>query len=188
MANDSASPTTDCIASVVSLGVHVIGRKRQVDCDGQKAGRKDALIGPLGGPSSYRPLSGRYLIRTAARRSGFVRSVDLEKLSVSWDEESKSVVMQQKSAPGFSGKSSLYDYTVQIPLSDVCKVLDCLAGLESEAVSDGVAPSLRSLLKLAASTVLPKPPLGERMEYLERLLEEIRGSDPDHGVNLRSGV
>ena len=62
MANDSASPTTDCIASVVSLGVHVIGRKRQVDCDGQKAGRKDALIGPLGGPSSYRPLSGRYLI------------------------------------------------------------------------------------------------------------------------------
>ena len=62
MANDSASPTTDCIASVVSLGVHVIGRKRQVDCDGQKAGRKDALIGPLGGPSSYRPLSGRYLM------------------------------------------------------------------------------------------------------------------------------
>ena len=62
MAKDSASPTTDCIASVVSLGVHVIGRKRQVDCDGQKAGRKDALIGPLGGPSSYRPLSGRYLI------------------------------------------------------------------------------------------------------------------------------
>ena len=62
MANGSASPTTDCIASVVSLGVHVIGRKRQVDCDGQKAGSKDALIGPLGGPSSYRPLSGRYLI------------------------------------------------------------------------------------------------------------------------------
>ena len=64
MANGSASPTTDCIASVVSLGVHVIGRKRQVDCDGQKAGSKDALIGPLGGPSSYRPLSGRYLIQS----------------------------------------------------------------------------------------------------------------------------
>ena len=32
-----------------------------MDCDGQKAGSKDALIGPLGGPSSYRPLSGRYL-------------------------------------------------------------------------------------------------------------------------------
>ena len=69
MANGSASPTTDCIASVVSLGVHVIGRKRQVDCDGQKAGSKDALIGPLGGPSSYRPLSGRYLINRVFPRA-----------------------------------------------------------------------------------------------------------------------
>ena len=74
MANGSASPTTDCIASVVSLGVHVIGRKRQVDCDGQKAGSKDALIGPLGGPSSYRPLSGRYLIDWHYRRGTAWRS------------------------------------------------------------------------------------------------------------------
>ena len=94
--------------------------------------------------------------------------------------------MQERSARDFNDSSSRYDYRFEIPLSDVCKVLDCLAGLESESVSDGVAPSLRSLLKLAASMVLPKPPigeLGERMEHLERLLEEIRGSGPDHGLS-----
>ncbi len=94
--------------------------------------------------------------------------------------------MQEKYADDFGDSSSRYDYTIKIPLSDVCRILDCLAESEdkSEAVSDGVAPSFRSLLKLAASTVLPAPPIGElheRMAHLEELLEGIRGGGQDHG-------
>ena len=133
------------------------------------------------------------ITRTPARRSGLDRSVDFEKLSVSWDEQSKSVVMQERYAGDFDDSMSRYHYRFEIPLSDACKVLDCLAESEdkSEAVSEGVAPSLRSLLKLAASAVLTKPPIGElreRMEHLEELLEGIRRGGPDPGGNLESGV
>jgi len=85
-------------------------------------------------------------------------SVELAHPEVGWDGKKERIVLKESAVADFSVFSGArHDYTVSVSLNELGTILDVLAGMPAEQLSEvlvgALTPHLRALLRLAAACV-----------------------------------